>query len=280
MGTGAPHLAWTCRDERARDTQGEGRGSCDRLGLQTLSLLLWRQSCRSLQAEESVLTFTGRVLSTHRVGVQGRAPEGPKTPPRPGTSQRGITMFHYSAGKHASFSPLNTPLADNSAQIFILIGRYFIRIISDENSVPNNIDLHKIVTEHLVEGPCASARGCESERRATGDLVVRSLGQQRRGVCGYYLGELLGPTHEDSLRSGGHQQDGRGRAGGLSSRPSAAQSGDLWLPGHLGPRPMVFPRGPWTHKRRGQAPTGVWRKIYRVTLRLGTAVALIRYQAC
>ena len=35
---------------------------------------------------------------------------------------------------------------------------YFIQIISDKNSVPNNIDLHKIVAEHLVLGPALQWR--------------------------------------------------------------------------------------------------------------------------
>lgn len=60
-----------------------------------------------------------------------------------------------------------------------------MQIISDKNSVPNNIDLHKIVTEHLVLGPAFCSRlQIEKEDGLPMDLVARSLGWPPHVICG------------------------------------------------------------------------------------------------
>lgn len=115
--------------------------------------------------------------------------------------------------------------------------------------------------------------------------MVWSLGQQRGRVWGSYPGEALGSTHEDSLECASSSAGWAGPCGGAQLPPSAARFGDPWLPGHLGHKLTVFPRGPWTPQRRGQAPTGIWRKIYRATAtrhgrRPNTLSGPLKYQFC
>ena len=56
---------------------------------------------------------------------------------------------------------------------------YFTQIISDKNSVPNNIDLHKIVAEHLALGPALHWR--LQIKEAAYDLVSRARGSPSPG---------------------------------------------------------------------------------------------------
>ena len=87
-----------------------------------------------------------------------------------------------------------------------------MQIISDKNSVPNNIDLHKIVTEHLVLGPAFCIR---LQIKKEDGLPRTSWSGAWGGLPASSVGLLREPTSSENTPAGAARWGGRRPSGRL-----------------------------------------------------------------
>lgn len=111
-----------------------------------------------------------------------------------------------------------------------------MQIISDKNSVPNNIDLHKMVTEHLVLGPAFYSR---LQIQKEGGLPRTSWPGTWGGLPASSVGRLREPTSSEDTPAGAAR--GVWAEALWAARASAHRC--LWLLGYFGNRPTAFSKG-------------------------------------